>query len=275
MMAKLLKIANKNIMFKLTVYAFIWLIMGLINIANEGGRFLRKIGFGAKKYKKIKSLKDKYKGERCFIICTGPSLTLDDLNKLKKEYSFGMNSISLLYDKTDFRPSFFGCIDEGVFVKLRDSILKYDSSNIPVFISGRAAKHCALRQHWYEIPINVAYHTYDRWVKNKFWCKFSDDAYAGLYDMYSVTHVLIQLAVYMGFKKIYLIGCDCNQEKGKQVHFKDYGVPDAAIDTARERNINGFEAVKEYCDTHDVNVYNATRGGMLEVFERVKLEDLF
>lgn len=272
MMTKLLQIADKNIVFKFIIFAYIWFGTKIIDTTYEIGRFLRKIGISRRKYKKIMSLKDKYKGERCFVICTGPSLTIDDLNLLKGEYTFGMNSISLLFDNTDFRPSFLGCIDEGVFLKMYDNIQKYDDDKIPVFISGRAAKHCELKPHWYEIPVNVAYHTYDRWVKNKFWCKFSDDAYAGVYDMYSVTHFLIQIAVYMGFKDIYLLGCDCNQVKGRQVHFKDYGVPDASIDTARERNINGFEEVKRYCDTHDVTVYNVTRGGMLEVFERVDLD---
>lgn len=274
MMTKLLQIADKNIVFKFIIFAYIWFGTKIIDTTYEIGRFLRKIGISRRKYKKIMSLKDKYKGERCFVICTGPSLTIDDLNLLKGEYTFGMNSISLLFDNTDFRPSFFGCIDEGVFLKMYDNIQKYDDDKIPVFISGRAAKHCELKPHWYEIPVNVAYHTYDRWVKNKFWCKFSDDAYAGVYDMYSVTHFLIQIAVYMGFKDIYLLGCDCNQVKGRQVHFKDYGVPDASIDTSRERNINGFEEVKRYCDTHDVTVYNATRGGMLEVFERVDLDKI-
>lgn len=271
-MTKLLRIAEKNILLRYIVFFCIWFGARIIDITFEIGKCLRKIGISSEKYKKILSLKDKYKGERCFVICTGPSLIINDLNLLKDEYTFGMNSVSLLYDKTDFRPSFFGCIDEGVFLKMYDNIQKFDEDSIPVFISGRAAKHCKLKPHWYEIPVNVAYHTYDRWVKNKFWCKFSDDAYAGVYDMYSVTHFLIQIAVYMGFKDIYLLGCDCNQVPGKQVHFKDYGVPDASIDTARERNINGFEEVKRYCDTHEVKVYNATRGGMLEVFERVDLD---
>ena len=92
--------------------------------------------------------------------------------------------------------------------------------------------------------------------------------------MYSITHVLIQLAVYMGFKEIYLLGADCNQSKGKQIHFEEYGVPDTTIDPERERNIVGYKEVKKYCDNHDVTVYNATRGGELEVFERRNLDDV-
>lgn len=272
MMTKIVNLARKNIFLEIIIKCCCWIALIIISWMDSIRRMLHSMGFAVPKYKKIKSLEKKYEGERCFIICTGPSLTVEDMEKLKGEYTFGMNSISLLYEKTDFRPSFYGCIDEGVFNKLKENIIKYDEASIPVFVSPRISKHVNLLAHWYEIPLNVAYHTYDRWFKNKFWCKFSDDAYKGLYDMYSVTHFLIQVAVYMGFKEIYLLGADCNQVKGKKVHFQDYGVPDTTIDTARERNIVGYEEVKRYADSHDVKIYNATRGGMLEVFERVELE---
>ena len=185
-----------------------------------------------------------------------------------------MNSILLLYGKTDFRPTYYGCIDKGVFLKMNNLLQKYHDPNIPVFISARAARYDTSGNPRYVLPVKVAYHTYDRWFKNKFRCRFSDNPCRGVYDMYSITHVLIQLAVYMGFKEIYLLGADCNQSKGKQIHFEEYGVPDTTIDTARERNIVGYKEVKKYCDNHDVTVYNATRGGELEVFERRNLDDV-
>jgi len=36
-----------------------------------------------------------------------------------------------------------------------------------------------------------------------------------------------------------------------------------------------FEKAKEYADGHGIKIYNATRGGKLEVFERVNFDDLF
>ena len=196
------------------------------------------------------------------------------MEKLQDETTFAMNSVLLLYKKTKFRPTYYGVIDEGVFLKLYKNIIRHSAESKAVFLSRRCTKHSKMLDNWYEIPINVAYHTYDRWFKNFFWAKFSDDAYTGVYDMYSVTHFLIQIAVYMGFKEVYLLGADCNQRVGKQVHFAEYGVPDASLDTARERNICGYEEIKKYCDKHDVTVYNATRGGELEVFERKNLEEV-
>lgn len=274
MMAELVKKANKNWIMNIIIKSGCWIILGLINLKFIILSWLRSIGIAQAKYRKIKKLKNKYKDQRCFIICTGPSLTTQDLELLHNEYTFAMNSIVLLYDKTTFRPSFYGCIDEGVWIKLRDLIKKYDSSNILTFISNRQTKHDQLRKHWYEIPVNVAYHTYDRWFKNKFWCKISDDAYKGVYDLYSVTHFLIQIAIYMGFKEIYLLGADCNFPQNAPVHFVDYGVEDKSLNTAQERNICGYKKVKEYCDNHNIKIYNATRGGALEIFDRVNLDDI-
>lgn len=239
MMQEMVEASRRSFVHKIIIRSSCWLLLFFINVKNEIGRQLRKIGISESKYSRIKSLKNKYKGERCFIVCTGPSLTTDDLELIKDEHTFGMNSICLLYDKTDFRPSFYGCIDEGVWLKLREKIINTNNDSTFLFIGERQTKHDKLRSNWYEIPVNVAYHTYDRYFRNKFWCKFSDDAYLGVYDLYSVTHFLIQVAIYMGFNEIYLLGADCNFPKTGKIHFTDYGVPDMTIDSAAERNLCG------------------------------------
>ena len=41
-------------------------------------------------------------------------------------------------------------------------------------------------------------------------------------------------------------------------------------------NTRAYIDAKKYCDTtHKTTIYNATRGGKLEVFQRVDFEDLF
>ncbi len=36
-----------------------------------------------------------------------------------------------------------------------------------------------------------------------------------------------------------------------------------------------YTEAKRYADTHGIKIYNATRGGKLEVFERVDFDSLF
>ena len=56
---------------------------------------------------RIMELKGSHKGERCFIIGTGPSLTVEDLNLLKNETTFATNRIYEVFDKTDWRPTYY------------------------------------------------------------------------------------------------------------------------------------------------------------------------
>ena len=42
-----------------------------------------------------------------------------------------------------------------------------------------------------------------------------------------------------------------------------------------ERMQAAYESAREYADAHGIKIYNATRGGELEVFERVNFDCLF
>ncbi len=44
--------------------------------------------------------------------------------------------------------------------------------------------------------------------------------------------------------------------------------------TASEAVVNSYQKIKEYAEQKGIKIYNATRGGYLEVFERVNLDDL-
>ena len=44
--------------------------------------------------------------------------------------------------------------------------------------------------------------------------------------------------------------------------------------TASEAVVNAYGKLKEYAEQRGIKIYNATRGGYLEVFERVNLDDL-
>lgn len=62
----------------------------------------------------LNSVKDAYKGKRCFVIGTGPSLTKEDLELLKGEVTFASNRIFKIFNETDWRPTFYGIFDETV-----------------------------------------------------------------------------------------------------------------------------------------------------------------
>ena len=95
---------------------------------------------------------------------------------------------------------------------------------------------------------------------------------------YTVTYCAMQLLTYMGFSEIYLLGMDCSYPKGVKC-YKDFrseadiakGLKDGQI---MDEYIIGYMAAKQYCDRIGVKVYNATRGGHLEVFPRVNFDEV-
>ena len=100
----------------------------------------------------------------------------------------------------------------------------------------------------------------------------------------SVAYAMLQFAFYMGFEEIYLLGFDHNFSKievnGKEIvnenvtdHFASYNdVVTGAVNV--DKLTRGFMEAKQYADTHGVRIFNATRGGKLDVFERVDLDEI-
>jgi hypothetical protein len=89
----------------------------------------------------------------------------------------------------------------------------------------------------------------------------------------STVNVAIQIAVQHGFGPIYLVGCDLGFEKDKQNHFSEEYK--AGTRSARYNNMDILAAHMVAARSSPVKIYNATVGGELEAYERVRLESLF
>ena len=244
-----------------------------LNDQIEHEAFQRANGFIDDKFAPLKELHNKHNGERCFIVATGPSLTLEDLSLIKNETSFGMNSICRLYEKTDWRPTYYGIQDIFVYPKMKDVIDHYYKTSNNVFVSDELAEKYELSSNYVQYPFNSAYHLYDQHFY-KFYSKFSGNAYSVVYDGYSITYSLLQIAVYLGFQEIYLLGTDCNYIKGAKNHFVESGHHDRLEHLNHDKMITGYQAAKEYADANGIKIINCTRGGMLEVFPRMSLEEV-
>lgn len=227
--------------------------------------------------KELQKFKDIHKGERCFITCTGPSLTISDLELLKDEITFGVNSITKAYEFTDWLPTYYVLVDVFAFGKyLKETEIaggkfcKKDS-----FFHLRSEPKTRTGTEYF-CPIHYGNHTKKMMAREKI--KISTELDVCVYDCFTVTNMAIQIAMYMGFKKIYIIGADCNYTSS-QIHFIEMPDDQYKISTGRLPNstrlsVIGYQGVKQYADAAGVEIYNATRGGMLEVFPRVNLEDV-
>ena len=239
----------------------------------DKGATLRKNGTHYKDYEWIKSYKDLYKGERCFIVATGPSLTISDLEKIKNEYCFSMNSGALCFDETSWRPNFYFCQDEYVYGNIKEKIEKLSQQDLPnVWVSDNIKRKYIIPNCFKVFPLHYLDHKMNHKIGyGKF--KFSNDCYSCIYDAYTVTFSAMQMACYMGFKEIYLLGCDCNYNVPK-AHFIEYGHKDPKASIMGDKMIVAHKEFKKFADSAGVKVINCTRGGMLEVYPRKKLEDV-
>ena len=72
------------------------------------------LGIDNKNNTKLRSLKNKHKGETIFIIGNGPSLTPEILSKIKGKTCLASNKIYLMFGITDWRPNYYTVEDDLV-----------------------------------------------------------------------------------------------------------------------------------------------------------------
>ncbi|MDR9404718.1 MAG: hypothetical protein RI580_14915, partial [Halothece sp. Uz-M2-17] len=90
---------------------------------------------------RLKQWNNKYLGQKAVIICNGPSLVQSNLSLLENTFTFGLNKINLLFDKSDFRPS---CIVSVNPLVLEQNAEFYKETDIPLFLDYKAQKFIPL-----------------------------------------------------------------------------------------------------------------------------------
>ena len=106
--------------------------------------------------------------------------------------------------------------------------------------------------------------------------QFSTDASKGFYNGNTVIiDVCLQMAYYMGFSKVYLVGCDCDYSG---IHRFDGLTSDVESTPAIRGDFsyifNCYEVCKKKYEANDREIINCTVGGKLEIFKRRSLEDV-
>lgn len=236
----------------------------------------------------VARLKGKFAGERCFLVGNGPSLNKIDLALLKAEYSFGVNLIFYKTQEMGYRPTFYTVEDPHIVNDRADEINRYecDYMFLPVKFKSR------FKTGDNRIFINQDYSFYNRASPYFEIPRFSQDCSEEVFCGQSVTILNLQLAYYLGFSEVYLIGMDF-----------DYVIPDSAVVhgaviESTEADVNHFHPDyfgegKKWHDPklHNVmksyrlaklmyeldgrSIFNATVGGKLELFDRVDFYSLF
>lgn len=255
----------------------------LIMIYHSAIYYLLKLAwfFNYKKRSRLKQFKDMHKGKRCFIIGNGPSLNIDDLDKLKDEITFSCNMIYNIYNKTIWKPYYYFVVDSKYLNEYYSEISQVVCKS--KFIGYYYETHNIVKEKYCEKDNQYLYFIDKKPFLKKTLKKFSRAPNINIYNSGSVSYSILQFAFYMGFSEIYLIGFDhkfANQVKNGKInknrinnHFIGYNVDN--INVVNHDNINqGFINAKIYAKKKDIKIINATRGGDLEMFDRVNIEDI-
>lgn len=229
--------------------------------------------------RRLASFKNRHKQERCFILGNGPSLRIADLDRLQGEITFACNKIYLAFPETAWRPTYYAVEDDLVVLQNYDTI--NELSGFTKFFPERIKKIAAPFKK--SIYFNQALQKFNSALPN-----FSSNAVYRLYNGATVVYTMIQLACFMGFKEIYLLGVDFNFvvkdsvegkiliSEGEINHFH----PDYRKSGEKWRKPRlhvqekSFLAAREAMLKLNGKIYDTTRGGKLTVFPKVNLDDV-
>lgn len=224
---------------------------------------------------RMRAMHNIHEGERCFIIGNGPSLKNTDLTKLKGEFTFGLNRIYLLFPELGFTTTYYVSINDLVIEQCAQEI---STLPMPKFISWHA------NRYFQRLPDDLVflYTTYTG-------AKFSSDMTSRVWEGATVTNIALQIAFYMGFRQVNLVGVDHNfTDKGKANqtvvskgddlnHFSTayfgkgfrWQLPDL------ETSEIGYSLARKAYHKKGGEVLDATVDGKLKVFPKVDYNTLF
>lgn len=234
--------------------------------------------------KKWEALKGKYKGERLFVMGNGPSLNKMPLYFLKDEYTMCFNRVNLMYERVGWKPDFYVVIDDLV---IKDNYQEINNEVLPV------VKYAFFPDIH---PSNLDVTDYIENRDNVSW--FIADKPEFRADLpncghnKTVVNAGLQVAAWLGFTEIYLIGVDMTfgDQKVKKINKRDWeaGEDDPNHFDPRyfkkgrkyhnptvHEMLEQFQIGKEFFDKMGVNIYNAGINGKLEIFPRVDFYSLF
>lgn len=223
----------------------------------------------------------KHKGETVFMVGNGPSLTYEMLDKLKDHTTIAMNNISLVFPHTDWRPTYYLNVsrsfqydlwwqDRGIEAISEAECSFLWAKNIMVPLR-RGVDARIVVMSCVDLPI---------WFLNQSDCvsRYGSSMFSAL-----------QVAEFMGFDQIFLIGCDLRYQEsaraGKDVrHFtEEYLGPDwmKVIEGIEEERLMRDE-LRTY-DSHTIailrlrnegrHIFTCSQGPLLNVYEHVPFDE--
>lgn len=276
------------------------------DVLQKGGwsKFKKKYLEIATQVKTNEQFKNKYCGERCFIIGNGPSLKTQDLTWLGSEYVFTCNQIMRNPIYPSLKSNFHFFADPTFFELKKESSADMEVLELMRRINTEGnSPVCFFATEGYgfskefELDKELDLHYFAHRLE------FTDEYDSELQferfvpNLHTVVHYAIAMAIYMGFKEIYLVGCDCtNVVTAVNTRLRDgngaeyaYEISQNEKDRMQQRNskimmedelksfsevFRAYRLFGEYCAKRGINLVNCTNGGLLDSLPRKKYEEV-
>jgi hypothetical protein len=224
---------------------------------------------------RLRSYKNAHKGDRCFILGNGPSLKKINLPLLESEYTFGLNRVYLLFDQLGFSTTYFVAVNHLVIEQCAREI--ENEVPCPKFLDWKARTLLNFAENMIFLrscPLEP---------------RFFNNLEQGVWQGTTVTYVAMQIAFYMGFSQVILVGVDHS--------FVTKGPPHKIVVT-RDKDHNHFDdqyfgdgfrwqlpdlegselayrMAKYHYERDGREIVDATVDGKLNVFRKIKYDSLF
>ena len=223
--------------------------------------------------KKTESLRNTRKGEVCYVLGGGPSLKEVNLETLTDLTTIAVNRFYKLEEYSALNVDYHCAIDQvmfGKFLSEFESTIK-KNEDTKFILSRRSIPGLSKYPNVYPTCFGLApsryIHPYDISRPSA--------------SFVNVVLFAIECAIFMGFRRIVLLGCDFNQF-AVQVESHVYEEGSLKRQAPLFGDLLGHaialmqhEYLLEFSRARGVEIINATRGSRLDVYENIDLEPLF
>lgn len=240
--------------------------------------------------------KDIHKGQRVFILGSGHSIKLQDLKLLAGEIVMTQNHFHAHPDTAIFKPTY-----HVVIPKFHPKEYDKDWMDWLVTMEEKLPADCT---YFFGLNTKEMIQQRPKINGNAFYVEPGYNANCLSTAKIDITRLMMRvptvitqcltIAIYMGFKEIYLMGFDLDQlcliaNSRDNVRFYGHSpitANKAEADFEKDLASTGIDwfnmyaiwhqlnLLKAAAKKHDVRILNATRGGMLNMFERVVYEEV-
>ena len=232
-----------------------------------------------KNNEKLLKIKNIHKGQRAFIIGNGPSLKLDDLDKLKNEITFASNKIFLAFGDTEWRPNYYTIADHVLANNIKKKVNSLKLKKIFAYSVS----------NYYKDQKDITFVNPATPEGDKNW-----DLILGTRSGYSVVNFNLKLAHWMGIREVYVIGVDFSFndrsirtgkiEQGNEIIIstgeKNHFHPDyrkqgefwtiPRLDKMRQNFIDAHS----FYEKSGGKIFNASRNTKLDAWERIDFDEV-